>query len=237
MTIYLQQLDSDMHSAFPSIESALTEPDGLLAMGGDLSANRLINAYQHGIFPWYSEGDPILWWSPSIRGVFLPRQFSPSKSLKKYFRKSNYRITINTVTEQIIELCASTRGPEETWIMPEMIFAYKQLAALGYCHSVEVWENETLIGGLYGLQIGQIFCGESMFSLKTNASKIALWKFCEHFSAAGGELIDCQMMNPHLESLGATEMNRSEFKMKLGELTDKLVAPSCYAPQSIGNKP
>lgn len=238
MTIYLQQLDSDTHSAFPPIESALTDPDGLLAMGGDLSTTRLINAYQHGIFPWYSEDDPILWWSPAIRGVFLPHQFSPSKSLKKFFRKSDYRVTINAATAQVIELCASTRDPEETWIMPEMIFAYKQLAKLGYCHSVEVWENETLlIGGLYGLQVGQVFCGESMFSLKTNASKVALWKFCEHFVASGGQLIDCQMMNPHLESLGATEMNRTDFKIKLNELANKLVTPNCYASQSIGNKP
>ncbi|MGF1807574.1 leucyl/phenylalanyl-tRNA--protein transferase, partial [Aliivibrio sifiae] len=188
-----------------------------------------------GIFPWYSENDPILWWSPSIRGVFLPDLFLPSKSLKKFFRKSNYEITINKSTNQVIELCASTRGPDETWIMPEMIQAYKQLAKLGHCHSVEIWSDNVLIGGLYGLQIGQVFCGESMFSLKTNASKIALWKFCEHFVASGGQLIDCQMMNPHLESLGAVEMERVNFTIKLNQLASQTVSSHCYLPQPIGN--
>jgi leucyl/phenylalanyl-tRNA--protein transferase len=236
MTIYLPQLDSNETSPFPVIESALNDPDGLLAMGGDLSSVRLLNAYQHGIFPWYSSGDPILWWSPSIRGVFLPTQFSPSKSLKKFFRKSNYEVTINKSTAQVIELCASTRSTEETWIMPEMIQAYKQLALSGICHSVEVWCNNELVGGLYGLQIGQVFCGESMFSLKTNASKIALWLFCEHFVKAGGELIDCQMMNPHLESLGAVEMKRSDFRIILNKLVNTHVASNCYLPQLLGVK-
>lgn len=235
MTIYLPQLDSNETSPFPVIESALNDPDGLLAMGGDLSSVRLLNAYQHGIFPWYSSGDPILWWSPSIRGVFLPTQFSPSKSLRKFFRKSNYEVTINKSTAQVIELCASTRSAEETWIMPEMIDAYKQLATLGICHSVEVWCNNELVGGLYGLQIGQVFCGESMFSLQTNASKIALWQFCEHFVASGGQLIDCQMMNPHLESLGAIEMKRADFKIKLDQLANQTVSSHCYFPQPIGN--
>ncbi|WP_122033970.1 leucyl/phenylalanyl-tRNA--protein transferase [Aliivibrio sp. EL58] len=236
MTIYLPQLDSNETSPFPAIESALNDPDGLLAMGGDLSSVRLLNAYQHGIFPWYSSGDPILWWSPSIRGVFLPTQFSPSKSLRKFFRKSNYEVTINKSTDQVIELCASTRSAEETWIMPEMIHAYKQLATLGICHSVEVWCNNELVGGLYGLQIGQVFCGESMFSLQTNASKIALWLFCEHFVNSGGKLIDCQMMNPHLESLGAVEMKRSDFKVTLDKLVNTHVASNCYLPQLLGGK-
>ncbi len=235
MTIYLQQLDLDSNSNFPAIETALTDPDGLLAMGGDLSATRLINAYQHGIFPWYSAGEPILWWSPAVRGVFFPQDFVPSKSLKKYFRKANYKITINHATPQVIDLCASTRSPEQTWIMPEMILAYKKLAHLGVCHSVEVWQEGALIGGLYGLQVGQVFCGESMFSLRPNASKIALWQFCQHFLAANGKLIDCQMMNPHLESLGAVEMNRSDFSLTLNELVKQSVAANCYSPQFIGN--
>lgn len=233
MTIYLPQLDANETSPFPVIESALNDPDGLLAMGGDLSSVRLLNAYQHGIFPWYSAGDPILWWSPSVRGVFFPEQFSPSKSLKKFFRKSKYEVTINKSTAQVIELCASTRSAEETWIMPEMIQAYKRLSMSGICHSVEVWCDNELVGGLYGLQIGQVFCGESMFSLQTNASKIALWQFCEHFVGAGGRLIDCQMMNPHLESLGAIEMKRSDFKVILHNLINNQVAPSCYLPQSL----
>ncbi|MUK68596.1 leucyl/phenylalanyl-tRNA--protein transferase [Aliivibrio fischeri] len=235
MTIYLPELIPSHSTVFPNIENALNNPDGLLIMGGDLSSAQLISAYQHGIFPWYSDGDPILWWSPSVRGVFFPEQFSPSKSLKKFFRKSNYNVTLNKATYQVIDLCASTRPKEETWIMPEMIKAYKTLVDLGYCHSVEVWNDNELIGGLYGLQIGQVFCGESMFSLQTNASKIALWKFCEHFVSSNGKLIDCQMMNPHLESLGAQEMKRSNFKTLLEELRVKPTSSDCYLTQTLGD--
>lgn len=235
MTIYLPELEQEHDASFPDIESALHDPDGLLAMGGDLTPKRLLLAYSHGIFPWYSNDDPILWWSPSIRGVFIPENYTPSKSLKKFFKKSGYSITINHATSDVISLCASTRPAEETWIMPEMIEAYQNLAKLGHCHSVEVWFNNELVGGLYGLQIGQVFCGESMFSIKTNASKIALWKFCEHFVAFGGKLIDCQMMNPHLESLGAIPMERPIFNERLQVFSAISVFESCYQPQSLSN--
>lgn len=205
---------------FPPIEIAQQDPDGLLAWGGNLSPQRLINAYRSGIFPWYSIDDPILWWSPSERGVFYPQKFKPSRSLRKFQRKTQYQITFNQVTSQVINLCASTRSDEETWITHEMIDAYVHLAELGWCHSVEVWHKNKLVGGLYGLIIGGIFCGESMFSLADNASKVALWWLCENFATVGGKLIDCQMMNPHLASLGAEPLPRSEFKHLLQQWRD-----------------
>ena len=205
----------DITEKFPPIESALSEPDGLLAWGEDLSFEHLIQAYRHGIFPWYSLDDPILWWSPAERGVFYPEKFKPARSLRKYQRKANFTLSFDKATSQIIHLCASTRGPDETWITDEMQAAYIDLAQRGYCHSVEVWDKDQLVGGLYGLIIGSIFCGESMVSLKDNASKIALWWLCEHFSQAGGNLIDCQMMNPHLASLGAQPLPRKNFKILL----------------------
>lgn len=207
-------------SDFPPIETALSDPDGLLAWGGDLSPERLINAYRHGIFPWYSRGDPILWWSPSERGVFFPEKFKPSRSLRKFQRKTQYEMTFDKATSRIIRLCASTRKPDETWITDEMSEAYIFLAEQGWCHSVEVWHRGQLVGGLYGLIIGEIFCGESMFSLSDNASKVALWWLCEHFSKAGGKLIDCQMMNPHLASLGAEPLPRDEFQILLKKWRD-----------------
>lgn len=210
----------DLGTKFPPIETARKDPDGLLAWGNNLSTQRLISAYRSGIFPWYSIGDPIFWWSPSERGVFYPETFKPSRSLRKFQRKTQYEITFNKVTSSVIRLCASTRGEEDTWITDEMIEAYEELAELGWCHSVEVWHEDTLVGGLYGLIIGGVFCGESMFSLADNASKVALWWLCENFSSAGGKLIDCQMMNPHLASLGAEPLPRDEFKKLLYQWRD-----------------
>lgn len=220
MTIYLPCLD-DYKETFPDVESALTEPDGLLAFGGDLSPERIINAYRNGIFPWFSKQDPILWWSPATRAVIEPNQFSPSKSLRKHLRRNNLVVTLNQATEQVITLCASTRPIEETWITQEMINAYIALAKLEHCHSVEVWRDDILIGGLYGIKLGQIFCGESMFSLESNASKIAFWYLCDHFALVGGQLIDCQIMNPHLEKLGVNEVPRSDFISLMKQLQSK----------------
>lgn len=220
MTIYLPCLD-DYKETFPDVESALTEPDGLLAFGGDLSPERIINAYKHGIFPWFSEQDPILWWSPATRAVIDPKQFFPSKSLKKHLRRENLTVTLNQDTEQVITLCASTRSIEETWITQEMINAYIALARSGHCHSVEVWRDDTLIGGLYGIKLGQLFCGESMFSLESNASKVAFWYLCNHFAHVGGQLIDCQIMNPHLEKLGVNEIPRFNFISLMKQLQNK----------------
>ncbi|PWI34910.1 leucyl/phenylalanyl-tRNA--protein transferase [Vibrio albus] len=230
MTIYLPELNPyDLQ--FPEPSEALEDPNGLLAMGGDLSPERLLAAYNNGIFPWFSLGDPILWWSPSPRAIFIPNQFRPAKSLKKFFRKSGYRVSINRATADVIRLCGELRPDEETWLDESMQRAYTQLATLGFCHSVEVWENEVLIGGLYGIQMGQVFCGESMFSKKTNASKIALWKFCEHFHQHDGKLIDCQILNPHTESLGAIEITRPEYLKLLDHLKTQNVSQACYQPQ------
>jgi len=230
MAIYLHELAPDDFS-FPSPYDALEDPNGLLAFGGDLNPERVYNAYQHGIFPWYGPGEPILWWSPSPRAVFDPKTFKPAKSVKKFQRKRQYLVSMNHATQQVIEMCAATRSPEQTWIHPEMKQAYGQLAKLGNCHSVEVWDAEQLVGGLYGVQIGQIFCGESMFSTKTNASKIALWYFCHHFAKHSGKLIDCQVMNSHLQSLGAIELPRNEFMKSLLSYKEQNVEPDCFKSQ------
>ncbi|GAD90482.1 leucyl/phenylalanyl-tRNA--protein transferase [Vibrio halioticoli NBRC 102217] len=232
MTLYLPELNNnDTH--FPDPSLALTEPNGLLALGGDLSVKRLCSAYRQGIFPWYSYGEPILWWSPSPRAVFIPETFKPAKSLVKFQRKHGYTVTLNHATEQLIALCASSRPIEETWITDEMIQAYQVLAQAGHCHSVEVWDQQQLIGGLYGVSVGQVFCGESMVSTKPNASKIALWHFCQHFLQQGGKLIDCQIMNPHLASLGAIEIPRTEFQDYLLSNRDLTMSDTCYAAQSL----
>ncbi|OBT13922.1 leucyl/phenylalanyl-tRNA--protein transferase [Vibrio sp. UCD-FRSSP16_10] len=232
MTLYLSELTAD-NSEFPDPSLALTKPNGLLAFGGDLSTERLHNAYRQGIFPWYSYGEPILWWSPSPRAVFIPETFTPSKSLVKFQKKQNYKVTINHATDQLIDLCASTRPDEETWITDEMLHAYQMLAKAGHCHSVEVWQDEQLIGGLYGVSVGSVFCGESMVSIKTNASKIALWYFTQHFVKQGGKLIDCQIMNPHLASLGAIEIPRSEFQGYLLSHRDRPMVSHCFFPQTL----
>ena len=230
MALYLTEINSD-ELWFPSPFEALADPNGLLAFGGDLHPDRLLLAYQNGIFPWYGPGEPILWWSPSPRAVFTPKTFQPAKSLKKFQRKQQYRVSIDHATERVIDFCASTRHEDETWLNEDMRAAYKQLARAGHCHSVEVWHDDELVGGLYGLSIGKLFCGESMFSLKTNASKIALWYFCEHFQRHGGELIDCQVMNPHLASLGAIELHREDFMQRLLSFKSQQVVEGCFDKQ------
>lgn len=233
MTIYITQLSADDYS-FPSPFSALNEPNGLLAFGGDLSPQRVVNAYQNGIFPWYGPEEPILWWSPSPRAVFHPDKFVPAKSLKKHIKKIALNVSINRATDRVIDYCASTRPAEQTWLNESMRTTYKQLARQGICHSVEVWnEEEHLVGGLYGLSFGRMFCGESMFSLQTNASKVALWFFCDHFAKHHGQLIDCQVMNPHLQSLGAVELPRKLFLNQLILLEQQSIDTNCFAQQWI----
>ncbi|MGF1694705.1 leucyl/phenylalanyl-tRNA--protein transferase [Vibrio lamellibrachiae] len=234
MAIYLTEL-SPTKFDFPSPYEALPEPNGLLAFGGDLSAKRIYAAYQHGIFPWYGPGEPILWWSPAPRAVFEPITYTPSKSVKKFQKKQQYQISINQATEQVIQLCGQVRPAEETWLNDEMQNAYIELSKQGHCHSVEVWQEEHLIGGLYGIQVGTLFCGESMFSLKDNASKIALWYFCHHFQKHGGQLIDCQVMNAHLESLGASELPRDEFLESLLLLKHQQVSMNCFSAQWLAS--
>lgn len=232
MAIYLPELDPE-NTFFPKPETALDEPNGLLAFGGDLQPARLLAAYRQGIFPWYSNGEPILWWSPAPRAIFLPNEFKPSKSLRKFYRKSGYQITLNNACHDVIRQCADCRSPEETWITEDMIQAYQTMNNLGHCHSVEVWHQDKLVGGFYGLQIGSVFCGESMFSLADNASKIALWFFCRHFSDQGGTLIDCQVMNNHLESLGALEIPRAPFMQQLHQQRAAIIKPNSFVPQTL----
>ncbi|RXJ73535.1 leucyl/phenylalanyl-tRNA--protein transferase [Veronia nyctiphanis] len=232
MTIYLPPLEENPEY-FPPVSDALDDPDGLLAIGGDLSARRLSEAYRHGIFPWFGNNDPYLWWSPSERAIFTPETFNPSKSLKKFARKSGYRVSINTSFSDVINKCALIRGEDQVWITQEMRRAYTELHIAGKCHSVEVWCQDELVGGLYGVSVGQMFCGESMFSAKTNASKIALWAFCKHFASAGGKVIDCQMMTDHLASLGAMPINRDNFIELLNQVKDQSLSATVYEPQRL----
>lgn len=208
--ISLHKLDSSNH--FPHPNEALNEPNGLLAFGGDLSASRLLCAYQNGIFPWFSEGEPILWWSPDPRGVLFTDQYKPSKSLKKYLRKSNLRVTTDYVFDAVIEECANApRKDNGTWITSDMVNAYKALHRQGDAHSVEVWRDDSLVGGLYGVFVNNIFCGESMFSKESNASKVAFHLLVQWLKNRGVKMIDCQLQNPHLQSLGCITIPRSEF--------------------------
>lgn len=217
---------------FPSPEHALRDPNGLLAIGGDLAPPRLIAAYQQGIFPWYSPGEPILWWSPDPRAVLFPTEYHLSRSFKRFLRSNPFRITLNQAFAQVITACAQ-RPDEGTWIGDEVQQAYLQLHQMGYAHSIEVWLGDKLVGGLYGVAQGALFCGESMFSLVTNASKCALLAFCRHFVAYGGELIDCQVLNPHTAGLGAKEIPRNHFLQQLAILQRRVLAPECWLPQDI----
>jgi leucyl/phenylalanyl-tRNA--protein transferase len=199
-------------SLFPPLEEALPEPNGLLAVGGDLSPRRLINAYQNGIFPWFNEGEPILWWSPDPRMVLFPSELKISRSLRKSIKKNNYTIRTDHHFTQVMQACATPRtGQTGTWIHPEMIAAYSALHEIGLAHSVETWVNGKLVGGLYGIAMGKIFFGESMFSYAPDASKMAFVHLVRQLTQWNFVLIDCQMSTPHLASLGAREIPRTEF--------------------------
>jgi leucyl/phenylalanyl-tRNA--protein transferase len=194
-------------------------PNGLLAAGGDLSTTRLLEAYRHGIFPWFNPGEPILWWSPDPRMVLFPNEFKTSRSLAKELRKNIYEIRTDSAFEYVMRACAAPRtGHQGTWIDEDMIEAYCALHHLGYAHSVEVWMMDKLVGGLYGVSIGHMFYGESMFSLVSNASKIALAHLSRQLERWQFGMIDCQMNTPHLAFLGAREIPRSEFIAHLQEL-------------------
>jgi leucyl/phenylalanyl-tRNA---protein transferase len=197
---------------FPDPNLALTEPSGLLAVGGDLSPDRLLVAYRQGIFPWYSEGQPILWWSPDPRLVLFPGQLSVARSLRKQLRQKTYQVTLDQDFPGVIRACARPRrNAEDTWITPELQSAYTRLHRMGYAHSVEAWEHGKLVGGLYGLSIGRIFFGESMFSLRANASKVALTYLCYQLQRWNFPLIDCQVQSEHLQRLGAQTIPRNDF--------------------------
>jgi leucyl/phenylalanyl-tRNA---protein transferase len=212
---------------FPPVDRALHEPNGLLAIGGNLSAARLLDAYRHGIFPWFNEDDPILWWSPNPRMVLFPQEFKISRSLRKTLDRNNFEVRTDSAFEQVMRACAAPRKTQHgTWIHEEMIAAYCELHRMGYAHSIETWMNGELVGGLYGIAIGCMFYGESMFSRRTDASKIALAYLATQLhhwnpapsTALEASMIDCQMNTPHLASLGAREIPRTEFIQRLQEL-------------------
>jgi len=221
MSLPIYWLDDDP-ALFPHPSQALEEPNGLLAAGGDLSPQRLLNAYSLGIFPWYNEDEPILWWSPSPRCIIRPAEFKPSKSLKKLIKKGKFQVTLNQSFEQVIVNCANARS-EGTWINQDMINAYCRLNELGYAHSIECRSEGKLIGGLYGLALGGVFFGESMFSTESNSSKIAFHFLCEKLTLWGFKLIDCQVHSDHLESLGAFETTQESF---LDELEAGIATPT-----------
>lgn len=206
---------------FPPVENALDDPNGLLAAGGDLNPARILYAYRHGIFPWFNPNEPILWWSPNPRCVLFPEQLHVSRSLRKTLRRAPYEIRFDTAFSRVISACAAPRAYSEgTWISAPMRDAYTRLHQLGYGHSVEAWADGELVGGLYGLAIGAVFFGESMFSRRTDASKVAFVYLVEHLKNSGYALIDCQVYNDHLASLGATEIPRAEFVEQLQRLVD-----------------
>lgn len=207
---------------FPPLETALHEPNGLLAAGGDLNPQRLIQAYRHGCFPWFQDGQPILWWSPDPRTVLFPDELHVSRSLAKFIRQQQYRVTIDQAFEQVIQGCAGPRDyADGTWITTPMQDAYCQLHRLGVAHSAEAWQGDALVGGLYGLAIGRLFFGESMFSRADNASKVAFVALVQRLKAAGFVLIDCQMPTQHLHSFGARAISRGEFASHLRRHLDE----------------
>ncbi|MDA0236989.1 MAG: leucyl/phenylalanyl-tRNA--protein transferase [Proteobacteria bacterium] len=215
---------------FPPTNTALQDPDGLLAIGGDLSPQTLIRAYRSGIFPWFTSDQPILWWSPNPRLILRPKLLKKSRSLQKTLRKKKFEVTINQSFEEVMKNCGPKRRDDpNSWITEEMLFAYTKLFDLGIAKSVETWLNGKLVGGLYGVSIGRVFFGESMFSFVSDASKVALTTFADTLIAANVEMIDCQVHSSHLESLGAETVGREQFEALLSELiqpTDTSIALS-----------
>jgi leucyl/phenylalanyl-tRNA--protein transferase len=226
----ITQLDShNPHQSFPDIETALEDPDGLLAIGGDLSPQRLIQAYRNGIFPWYSDDSPIMWWSPNPRMVLIPGQYQPSRSLRKILRRGDFTVTCNQAFSQVIGLCAEPRHDDDgTWITEQMMHAYNQLHQLGVAHSIESWANNQLVGGFYGVSIGQVFFGESMFSRKSNASKAALATFLQSAHGWHYQLVDCQVYSNHLASLGAISIPRQQFTQLLNKHCEAQLATEAW---------
>lgn len=206
---------SDVAPKFPPIENVSDDPNGLIAAGGNLDVPTLLAAYNRGIFPWYNPEEPILWWSPSPRMILEPKQIHLSKSTKKYFNKNSFTVTVNNDFEQVINHCASIRAAAGTWISKEMIIAYCKLHEAGYAHSFEVRKGDQLVGGLYGIAIGHVFFGESMFSLKPNSSKLAFFALAKCYLSIENALIDCQVSNPFLISMGCSIIDRTSFNGRL----------------------
>ena len=208
--------------AFPPVDAAWDEPNGLLAVGGDLSTARLVNAYQHGIFPWFGPQEPIYWWSPDPRAIIYPGRIRITRSLRKSIRNKGYRISFDSDFAAVVNACAAPRNyTSGTWITADMHDAYCRLHKYGYAHSVEVWDEAgELVGGLYGIAVGGVFSGESMFSRKPDTSKIALVALAWHLVKWGFAVIDCQINNPHLASMGSEEISRQRFQSLLRNFAD-----------------
>lgn len=221
---------ADPVDAFPDVANALAEPDGLLAAGGDLRPERLLAAYRRGIFPWYDEGQPILWWSPDPRCVLRPADLHVSRRLRRQIRNSTAQLRFNHAFSDVIRACAKKRVSQHgTWITADMVAAYEQLHADGWAHSIEVWQDGGLTGGLYGLCIGSVFFGESMFSTGPNTSKMAMLGLADHMRNSDLELIDCQVVSPHLVTMGAHVIPRGEFT--------RLLDKACNPPMRHGSWP
>lgn len=217
--------EKNLYSSFPPLEKALDDPNGLLAIGGDLSPQRLIEAYRSGIFPWFNEDEPIFWWSPDPRMVLFPGELKISRSLRKTLHKDCYQIRADTAFTQVMQACAAPRkGQSGTWIHPKMIAAYTALHGMGLAHSVETWIDGELVGGLYGVALGKVFFGESMFSRSTDASKIAFVHLVKQLQYWEFGLIDCQVKTHHLASLGAREISRASFSRQLETLISNCIS-------------
>lgn len=229
--------------SFPPVNHALVEPNGLLAVGGDLHPRRIINAYSQGIFPWFSENDPLMWWSPTPRTIINCCDLRINRTLRKALKKSPYKVTLNTAFDQVIKQCAN--APFRTdgmWILPEMQQAYINLHKLGYAHSIEVWQtldtdvlkaNKTLVGGLYGIAINGFFSGESMFYSKANASKFALVALNHLLTSLDVDFIDCQLLNPFLADMGAIEISRDDFIKRKQIAINKQVTENFWQPRQL----
>ncbi|MCA1926321.1 MAG: leucyl/phenylalanyl-tRNA--protein transferase [Thiobacillus sp.] len=206
---------------FPPVDQALAEPNGLLARGGDLAVATLLDAYRHGIFPWFNPGEPILWWSPDPRMVLVPGELRVTRSLAKRLRNGGFELRVDTAFAEVMRACAAPRANAAgTWISAAMIAAYTRLFEAGFAHSVETWRQGVLVGGLYGVAIGRMFYGESMFSREPDASKVALVRLARQLARWEFGLIDCQMATPHLASLGARTLRRADFIERLEELVN-----------------
>lgn len=216
----------------PPAQTAFDEPNGLLAAGGSLDPDWLLHAYTHGAFPWYNPGDPILWWSPDPRAILRPDELRISRSLRRRIKSNCYTVRSDTNFTQVIEECARPRDDEGgTWITEQMKAAYTQLHAIGYAHSFEAWQNDQLVGGLYGVAVGRVFFGESMFARADDASKVAFVTAVEYLRNHDFELIDCQVPSEHLTSLGATDMGRAEFLAALESLCTQVCQPGAWTEE------
>jgi leucyl/phenylalanyl-tRNA--protein transferase len=221
----------DPADPFPSVDRAMRDPNGLLAAGGDLSPQRLLDAYERGIFPWFGEDDPLLWWSPDPRMVLLLDELHLSRSLRRVVKAGRFEVRFDTAFRDVMRACGEPRdGQDGTWITPSMLDAYSMLWQLGYAHSIESWADGELAGGLYGVAIGRMFYGESMFTRRSDASKVAFVALVRQLSRWGFELIDCQMPTGHLASLGAREIPRADFLSRVASLVRQPEVPSPWRP-------